>query len=324
MAPPQAEKGMKMDTILGANGAPNAIPAGALIKDASTATFQVDVLDASKQVPVIVDFWAPWCGPCKQLGPALEKAVTAAQGKVKLVKINVDENQELAGQMGVKSIPAVFGFSGGQPVDGFMGAIPDSEIASFIGKLTAGAPAGGGESDFDAQVKAALETAGQAVAAGEHQQAAQIFQMILQQLPDNLEALTGLASVHLVSGDLDTAKELLDALDDEALKDDNVVALAKAIKLAEQAAKLGDAGDLQQRIVADPADHQARLDLATLLNHQGDRLAAAEMLIASIKLDREWNEGAARVRLLEFFSAWGPADAASIKGRRLLSSVLFS
>lgn len=313
-----------MDTIIGGNATPNAMPEGALIKEASTATFQSDVLDASNEVPVIVDFWAPWCGPCKQLGPALEKAVTAAKGKVKLVKINVDENQELAGQMGVRSIPAVFGFSAGQPVDGFMGAVPESEIAQFIAKLTAGAPAPQAENDFDAQVKGALETAGQAVAAGEHEQAAQIFQMILQQLPDNLEALTGLASVHLMSGDIDAARELLAALDDEAQKDDNVIALAKAIELAEQAAKLGDASELQQRIQADPADHQARLDLATLLNHQGDRLAAAEMLIASIKLDREWNEGAARARLLEFFAAWGPGDPATGKGRRLLSSVLFS
>lgn len=313
-----------MDTILGANGAPTTTPAGALIKDASTATFQTDVLDASNDVPVIVDFWAPWCGPCKQLGPALEKAVTQANGKVKLVKINVDENQELAGQMGVRSIPAVFGFSGGQPVDGFMGAVPDSEIATFIDKLTAGAPAQKDEGDFEAQVKAALETAGQALAAGESTQATQIFQMILQQLPDNLEALTGLASVHLMSGDIETARELIAALDDEAQKDENVVALAKAIELAEQAAKLGDAGDLQLRVDADPADHQARLDLATLLNHQGDRLGAAEMLIASIKLDREWNEGAARARLLEFFAAWGPSDTATNKGRRLLSAVLFS
>ncbi len=314
-----------MDTIVGANGAPNTVPQGALIKDASTATFQADVLDASRQVPVLVDFWAPWCGPCKQLGPALEQAVTKANGKVKLVKINVDENQELAGQMGVRSIPAVFGFSGGQPVDGFMGAIPASEIDKFIAKLTANAPAnGGGESEFDKQVQAALDTATRALEAGEAGQAAQIYQMILEQLPDNLKALAGLGTVYVQSGEIEAARELVESLDDETRADESIVALIKSIELAEQAATLGDAADLQKRIEEDPSDHQARLDLAVLLNFKGERLAAAETLVASIKRDRDWNNGAAREQLLELFSAWGPADPATAKGRRMLSAVLFS
>lgn len=314
-----------MDSILSAAGTPEPMAAGALIKETSTATFQADVIDASQQQPVLVDFWAPWCEPCKQLGPALDKAVTAARGKVKLVKINVDENQELAGQMGVRSIPAVFAFSAGQPVDGFMGALPDSEINRFIDKITgdsSGAP--GAEGDFESQVKTALETADQALEQGEAEQATQIYTMILQQLPDNMDALMGLANVHLKSGQLTEARELLDALSEQAQESARFAGMQKAIALAEEAEKLGDAGELEARIEADPADHQARLDLAMILNHREDRVGAAQQLIASIKLDRDWNEGAAKVKLLEFFEAWGPADPATAKGRRMLSTVLFA
>ncbi|WMT86960.1 co-chaperone YbbN [Pelagibacterium sp. 26DY04] len=295
-----------------------------LIVESSTARFQADVLEASLSRPILVDFWAPWCGPCKQLTPALEKVVTALKGKVGLVKINVDENQALAGQMGVQSIPAVFGFVGGRPVDGFMGALPESEVARFANKLIEMASRAGigGPSEAESQVAAAMEAAQAALEAEDYERAYQIFATVLRHAPDNVDAVVGVATVQFKTGDSDGARETLSMLP-EGESHAGADALIKAIALDEEAAKLGDAAELERRIEANPADHQARFDLAMIRNARGDRLGAAQALIAIMERDRDWQEDGARKKLLEFFEAWGAKDPATLKGRRMLSSLLF-
>ncbi|WP_332713489.1 co-chaperone YbbN [Pelagibacterium mangrovi] len=297
---------------------------GSLIVDSSTAGFQADVLEASLTRPILVDFWAPWCGPCKQLTPTLEKVVTALKGKVGLVKINVDENQALAGQMGVQSIPAVFGFVGGRPVDGFMGALPESEVTRFADKLIEmAARAGvGGPSEAESQIAAAMEAAQAALEAEDFERAYQIFATVLRHAPDNIDAIVGIATVQLKTGDRDGARETLSMLPEDH-NHPGAQALAKAIALEEEAEKLGDAAGLERAIAANPTDHQARFDLAMIRNAKGDRLGAAQMLIAIMESDREWQEDGARKKLLEFFDAWGAKDPATLKGRRMLSSLLF-
>ncbi|WP_274426147.1 thioredoxin [Chelativorans sp. YIM 93263] len=290
--------------------------AASLIKDTSTAAFSKDVIEESKNQPVLVDFWAPWCGPCKQLTPILEKVVNEAGGKVKLVKMNIDEHPAIAGQLGIQSIPAVLAFQNGQPVDGFMGAVPESQIRELINKLAAG-------SGQD-QVKEALAAATQARDAGDQQGAAQIYSAVLQQEPENADALGGLADLLFEAGQVDEAKSVLDRVP-EAKKDVPAVAAVQAkIKLAEQVADLGDPIELQKRLDADPSDHQARFDLALIQNARDDRDEAADSLLAIIKADRDWQDGAARTKLLELFEAWGMSDPASLKARRKLSSLLFS
>ena len=291
--------------------------AGDLIRDSSTATFMADVIQASRQVPVLVDFWAPWCGPCKQLGPLLEKVVREAKGAVRLVKVNVDENQQLAAQMRIQSIPAVFAFVNGQPVDGFMGALPESELKAFVKRL-------GGDGGLGAEIEAMLEEAGAAVAAGDPQQASAIYGAVLQAEPENIAALVGLAKLHVEGGDLEAAEQTLAAIPAAKASDPAVAGARAALELARHPVDHSELARLTSAVEADPADHQARIDLAMALNGAGRREEALDQLLSSIRLKRDWNEEAARKQLLQFFEAWGPKDELTVAGRRRLSSILFS
>jgi putative thioredoxin len=289
------------------------------IKDSSLATFAADVLEASRDVPVIVDFWAPWCGPCKTLGPALEAAVTAANGAVKLVKVNVDENQEIARQLRIQSIPTVYAFRNGQPVDGFMGAIPESQIKQFVQNLAGGA---GEAHDHAAEV---LEIAAQAFEAGDLGQAAQAYAHVLQDEPGHPKAVAGLARCYLAGGDLERAKQTLALVSPENANDEAVRAVAAELSLRETAAAAaGKNAELEAKLAANPNDHQARYDLALALDGAGDRDGALEQLLDIVRRDRKWNEEAARKQLVTLFEAMGPTDERTIAARRKLSSILFS
>ena len=286
-----------------------------LIKDTTTAAFRQDVIAESARQPVLVDFWAPWCGPCKQLTPVLERAVRSAGGKVKLVKMNIDEHPQIPGQLGIQSIPAVIAFTRGQPVDGFMGALPEKQIQGFIERLVG--PVGGGAEEL-------LAEAAELAEAGDAAGAAELYAGVLAQDPENAAAIGALAKLHLDLDDLEGAKRFL-AMAPAAKQNDPAIAGARAaVELAEQAASLGDAGDLQWRVAANPLDHQARFDLALALNARGNRAEAADQLLEIVRRDRTWNEDGARKQLVQFFEAWGPTDPATVAGRRRLSSLLFA
>ncbi len=297
-----------------ANAAKPDDSAGALIKDATTASFSADVIAESARRPVLADFWAPWCEPCKRLGPVLEKIVKAAAGKVKLVRLNIDEHPEIPARLGVRSIPAIIAFQRGQPVDGFMGALPEREIKGFIERLA-------GPLDDIADRLAEAEAV---AAVGERSRAVEIYRAIIAANPGDPAAVAGLAKLLISAGELESAKRMLAAVSASGERDGAIIAAKAALDLAEQAANLGDSSELAQKIAADPNDHQARFDYAILLNSQNCRVEAANELVEIIKRDREWNDDGARKQLLQFFEAWGAADPATIAARRKLSAVLFS
>jgi len=290
--------------------------AESVVKETTTQGFIKDVIEASKKQPVLVDFWAPWCGPCKQLTPILEKAVKSAKGKVKLAKMNIDEHPAIPGQMGIQSIPAVIAFSNGQPVDGFMGALPESQVMAFLERLTKGA-VGAEERDL-------MKAADEALAAGDTAGAANLYGQLLTQDSGNVAALAGLARCYVLTGALEQAKQTL-AMVPEGKRNETAVAAARAaLEVAEQAKAVGPIDELEKKVAANPLDHQARFDLATALNAKGKRNEAANHLLEIVKRDRKWNDDGARKQLVQFFEAWGFTDPATVEGRKRLSSILFS
>ena len=296
--------------------APAPAPVDGLIKETTTQAFVKDVIEESKRQPVLIDFWAPWCGPCKQLTPILEKVVRAAKGKVKLVKMNIDEHPAIPGQMGIQSIPAVIAFVNGQPADGFMGALPEGQVTAFIERLTKD-KIGGGAQDLVAQAEAAL-------AEGDAAGAAEIYAAVLAEEPGSVPAMAGLARAYFESGQVDKAKQTLAMVPEAKRNDAAVAAVRSAIELAEQAASLGPIAELEQKVAANPLDHQARFDLALALNAKGRRSEALDHLIEIVRRDRKWNDDGARKQLVQLFEAWGPTDEATMEGRRRLSSILFA
>ncbi len=304
-----------MDQLIGAGKG-----ADSLIKDTSTATFMADVVEASMEVPVIVDFWAEWCGPCKQLGPMLERAVTAAKGAVRMVKLDIDKNQEIAAQMRIQSIPAVYAFLDGRPVDGFVGAVPESQIKSFVQRLV-----DMNKKARPSPVDEALAIAKDAMAEGDLGTAESIYQQVVQREPDNAPALIGLARCALAADDIEDARTIAARVPAEARKSADFTSLQAAIDLAEQAAKsAGALGEWQSRLERDPNDHEARIEHAKALFALGRREDAVDELLRVVRTDREWNEQAGRRQLVQFFEAMGPTDPLTVSARKRLSSILFS
>ncbi|HXR95251.1 MAG TPA: thioredoxin [Rhizomicrobium sp.] len=305
-------------------------PASPHIKDSGLATFAADVLEASREVPVIVDFWAPWCGPCKQLGPILEKTVKDAQGAVKLVKVNIDENPEIAQQLRIQSIPTVYAFKNGQPVDGFMGALPESQVKAFVGGLMGeahgGHDHGGHEHGGPGHAEEVLAMAAEAFAAGDIGAAAQAYGHVLQDDPGNPKAVAGLASCYLKSGDVERARTTLQLVRPDGVGDEAVRAVEAELKLREsaQAAPRGEAEVLRAKLAQDANDHQARYDLALALDAGADREGALNELLEIVRRDRKWNDEAARKQVVTLFEAMGPTDPRTLDARRKLSAILFS
>ena len=298
----------------------SAAPAANLIKDGSQASFMADVIETSKEVPVIVDFWAPWCGPCKTLGPALEAAVTAAKGAVRMVKINVDEAQSLAAQIQIQSIPTVYAFHKGQPIDGFQGALPASEIKAFIDRVV---KAGGGEAPGEA-LSEAVAAAEEMLAEGAAVDAAQTFAAILEEEPANAPAYGGLVRAHIALGDLDQAEAVLNGAPVEISRSPELDAAHAQLELARQARDAGPVADLTAAVEADPNDHQARFDLARALHASGKVQEAVDQLLDLFRRDRDWNDGAAKAQLITIFDALKANDPVVLNGRRRLSSMIFA
>ena len=290
-----------------------------LVKDTTTAGFAQDVLEESRHQPVLVDFWAPWCGPCKQLQPIIEKVVTEAAGRVKLVKLNIDDHPSIPGQLGIQSIPAVVAFVGGRPVDGFMDAVPESQVRAFIDKIAG--PAG---ADEKAEIEAILAEAKALFDAGDLGGAADLYGAILQADPENATALAGMADCMIAAGQHDNARQALSNLPEAVAGDPTIVAVLTKLDQIEEARKLGDPSALEAALAANPDDHDARMKLAKIRNVEGDREAAAEHLLTIMRRDRTFEDDGARRELLQFFDVWGAKDPATISARRRLSSILFS
>jgi putative thioredoxin len=304
---------MPSEALIGGAGA-----GPAAVKDVTTATFMTEVVDGSFEAPVIVDFWAPWCGPCKQLGPILEKTVRATAGAVRMVKVNIDENPQIAQQMRIQSIPAVYAFKDGRPVDGFVGALPESQVKQFVQRVSGG-------KDGPSPVDEALEMAKQALQSGDHKSAGALYSQILHREPANVEALAGNARAMIARGEFAKARQALDRVPKESAAHAEVTAARSALELAEQAQKaMAGASKLRARLSSNPDDHEARLELATALFGSGEREAAIDELLTLFKRDREWNEQAARKQLVKFFEAMGPTDPLTLSGRRRLSAQMFS
>ena len=291
-----------------------------LIKDTTEATFMADVVDASQDIPVIVDFWAPWCGPCKTLGPMLEDAVRAAGGKVKMVKVDIDRSQQIAAQLRIQSIPTVYAFHKGQPVDGFQGAVPGSEIKAFVDRLIA---LGGNGEEGDGLAEAVV-AAEEMLEQGAPEDAAQTFQAILAEDPLNVAAHAGFVRALIALGDLDQAEAALNGVDASISRAPELEAAHAQLQLARQAADAGPVDELRARVEADPEDHGSRFDLAQALYANGRTEEAVDELLDLFQRDREWNDGAARAQLFTIFDALPPKDPVALKGRRRLSSIIFA
>lgn len=298
------------------NPGPAAAGAADIIKDATSASFKADVLEVSRSVPVIVDFWAVWCGPCKQLTPLIEKIVRSYSGKVRLVKVNVDENQAISAQLRIQSLPTVYAFRDGQPIDGFVGVQPESVIKAFVDRLVA--------DDAEIGIAEVLKTGEELLEQDDLQGAAEVFASVLQEDPTNAEAIAGLTSCYMKSGDIARAKQTLALVPPDKRELPAVKSLEAALELAEKGADTAELDALRKRVAEDPKDYQARLDLAVGLGATGDRQEALELLLDLMRADRKWNDEAARKQLLQFFDAWGPKEPLVAEGRRRLSSILFS
>jgi|SRR5580704_9280758 putative thioredoxin len=298
---------------LGATAAP---AADGLIKETTTQAFVKDVIEESRRQPVLVDFWAPWCGPCRQLTPILEKVVRAAKGKVKLTKMNIDEHPAIPGQMGIQSIPAVIAFVNGQPADGFLGALPENQVTAFIERLT--------KDQLGGEEKDRLKLADAALVDGDPAGAAELYAQILAEDSTNIQALAGLARCYVETGAIEQAKQTLALVPDAKRNEASVAAARAALELAEQATSVGPIAELEQKVSANAADHQARFDLAIALNAKGQRQEALDHLVEIVRRDRKWNDDGARKQLVQLFEAWGPTDELTIAGRKRLSSILFA